>query len=62
MEKSIKGNVDAVRGRIGDAARKVGRDPVEVTLLAATKNRNAEMVQEAISAGVRVFGENRVQE
>lgn len=62
MEKSIKGNVDAVRGRIGDAIRKAGRDPVEVTLLAATKNRSAEMVQEAISAGVRVFGENRVQE
>ena len=62
MEKSIKGNVDAVRARINVAARKAGRDALGVTLLAATKNRSVELVEEAISAGVRVFGENRVQE
>ncbi|MBK5091970.1 MAG: YggS family pyridoxal phosphate-dependent enzyme [Actinobacteria bacterium] len=62
MEKSIKSNVDAVRGRIGAAALRAGREPGEVTLLAATKNRSAEQVLEAVDAGVTVFGENRVQE
>jgi hypothetical protein len=62
MEKSIKGNVSAIRERIDGAARKTGRDAAGVTLLAAVKNRSAEMVREAISAGVRSFGENRVQE
>ena len=62
MKKSIKSNVDAVRGRIEDAALRGGREPGEVTLLAATKNRSAEQVLEAVDAGVTVFGENRVQE
>jgi pyridoxal phosphate enzyme (YggS family) len=62
MDKSIKGNVDYLRNRISVACRKVGRDAADVTLLAATKNRSAEMVNEAVSAGVKVFGENRAQE
>ena len=52
----------AVRARIGGAARKAGREPEDVRLLAATKNRSPEQVLEAIAAGVKVFGENRVQE
>jgi pyridoxal phosphate enzyme (YggS family) len=62
MEKSIKSNVDGVKARIEAAAERAGREPGEVTLLAATKNRNAKQVLEAADAGVLVFGENRAQE
>ncbi len=48
--------------RIESAATRVGRDPGSVTLLAATKNRSPEEVIDAAGAGVRVAGENRVQE
>src|SRR5450756_1895804 len=61
-DRSIKSNVCAVRARIEDAARKAGREPEDVRLLVATKNRSPEQVLEAIAADVKVFGENRVQE
>ena len=62
MEKSIKSNVDSVKARIEAAALKTGRVPGEVKLLAATKNRSTGLILEAFDAGVKVFGENRVQE
>ena len=62
MEKHIKDNVREVASRIEAAASRAGRDPGDVLLLAATKNRTPEEVQEAVKAGVNVAGENRVQE
>ena len=62
MGKSILENVSELRSRIGMAAEKAGRDPGAVTLLGATKNRGAGEILEAAGAGVRVVGENRVQE
>ena len=59
---SIGENVEKVRQEICRAAEKAGRDPAEVVLCAATKMNDAQAVQEAIRAGVRVCGENRVQE
>ena len=59
---SIGENVEKVLAQIADAARSVSREPGEVTLCAATKMNDAQAVQEAIRAGVRVCGENRVQE
>ena len=52
----------AVRDRIAAAARAVGRDAASVTLVAVSKTHDATAVSAAISAGQRVFGENRVQE
>jgi hypothetical protein len=52
----------AVRDRIAAAARAVGRDAAEVTLVAVSKTHDAAAVSAAIAAGQRVFGENRVQE
>lgn len=52
----------AIRARISDAARKAGRDPAEVTLVAVSKTFGAEDIVPLIEAGQRVFGENRVQE
>ncbi|MGI5978189.1 MAG: YggS family pyridoxal phosphate-dependent enzyme [Oscillospiraceae bacterium] len=59
---SITENVKTVQSRVAAAARAAGRDPAEITLVAATKMNDAEKVREAIAAGIRVCGENRVQE
>ena len=59
---SIGENVEKVLEQIAAAARAASREPGEVTLCAATKMNDARAVREAIGAGVRVCGENRVQE
>jgi PLP dependent protein len=59
---SITQNVADVRWRIAAAARRVGRNPPEVTLMAVSKTFAPEHIREAYAAGLRVFGENRVQE
>jgi pyridoxal phosphate enzyme (YggS family) len=51
-----------VRDRIGSAARQSGRNSEEITLMAVSKTFPAEKIREAHAAGLRVFGENRVQE
>lgn len=55
-------NIGIIRERIERAAKHVGREPREVTLLAATKSVDVKRMQEAVKAGVTVFGENYVQE
>ena len=55
-------NIKAVQERIATAARIAGRDPASVTLCAATKTQSDETVRSAIAAGIRICGENRVQE
>ena len=59
---SIADNLTALRARISAAARRAGRDSDDVTLMAVTKTVAAERIVEAFAAGVRLFGENRVQE
>jgi pyridoxal phosphate enzyme (YggS family) len=59
---SISENVSKVRDRIATAARRSGRPPEEITLMAVSKTQPAERIREAYKAGLIVFGENRVQE
>ena len=59
---SIEENVEKVLEEIAAAARAAGREPGEITLCAATKMNDAQAVRRAIAAGVRICGENRVQE
>jgi pyridoxal phosphate enzyme (YggS family) len=59
---AIADNVAEVRERIEAAARRAGRRSGEVTLMAVTKTFPPEAIREAYQAGIRVFGENRVQE
>ena len=59
---SIAENVAKILSDIERAAIAAGRDPKEITLCAATKMNDAQRVREAIAAGVRCCGENRVQE
>lgn len=58
----ITENLEQVRKNIQDACRSVGRDPEEVTLIAVSKTKPVELLQEAYQAGARDFGENKVQE
>lgn len=51
-----------IRAELDRAARLAGRDPASVTLVAATKTQTEQRIRQAIAAGVRVCGENRVQE
>src|SRR4051812_28167512 len=51
-----------VRREIADACGDAGRDPASVTLVAVSKTFDAEDIMPVITAGQRVFGENRVQE
>ena len=60
--RAIDDNLQAVRGRIARAAAAAGRDPGSVTLLAVTKTQPAALVEQALAAGQRAFGENYVQE
>ena len=59
---SLAEKIRQVEENIAAAAREVGRDPSEITLVAATKVQTSETIREAIAAGVKVCGENRVQE
>ncbi len=59
---SIADNVARIRAEMAAAARAAGKDPAEITLVAASKMNDADRVREAIAAGVDVCGENRVQE
>lgn len=59
---SIGENVAAVRERIEIAARKAGRSAADIGLMAVTKTHPPETIHEAYAAGLRLFGENRVQE
>ena len=58
----IAENLDEVRARIADAARRAGRNPSSVTLIAVSKTFDADHVRAAWQAGQRDFGENKVQE
>jgi len=58
----VAANLAAVASRMAEAARAAGRDPAAVTLVAVSKTQGPERVEQAIAAGQRVFGENRVQE
>ena len=59
---SIAQNVAKIFSDIESAAIAAGRNPKEITLCAATKMNDASAVREAIQAGIRCCGENRVQE
>ncbi|WP_312941179.1 YggS family pyridoxal phosphate-dependent enzyme [Oscillibacter sp.] len=59
---SIGENVARIRAEIAAAAKAVGRDPAEITLVGASKMNDAAACREAIAAGIDALGENRVQE
>jgi PLP dependent protein len=59
---AIKENLLRVMERMEKAARKAGRDPTEIKLVAVSKTVEAARIKEAIKAGVSILGENYIQE
>jgi pyridoxal phosphate enzyme (YggS family) len=59
---ALSERIEAVRGRIEACALRCNRAPNEITLVAVSKTHPAEVIREAIAAGVTDLGENRVQE
>jgi PLP dependent protein len=62
MSEIIWKNLHRVRECIARAADRVGRNPDEITLIGVSKTQPAEAIEIAYEAGIRHFGENRVQE
>jgi pyridoxal phosphate enzyme (YggS family) len=60
--EGVRERIEQVRRRIAEAAGRSGRDPNDVQLVAVTKSVAVSQIREALDAGLKVFGENRVQE
>ena len=58
----VSENIARIKDRIAVAAQRAGRAPNEIALMAVTKTFPPELIREAYEAGLRLFGENRVQE
>ncbi len=58
----VEHNIRGVQRRIVRAAEKAGRSPAEITAIAVTKTIEPSYIQEAFQAGIRHFGESKVQE
>ena len=58
----LQENLTRIRSRIDQACERSGRQPDSVRLMAVSKNQSPERVAEAASAGLTLFGENRIQE
>lgn len=58
----VAAQLQAVRARIAEAARRVGRPPDAIRLICVTKSATVDQVREAVAAGATELGENRVQE
>lgn len=61
-EQAVRDNLAKIQARIAEAAKKAGRQREDVTLIGVSKTQPADAIRVAYEAGVRHFGENRVQE
>jgi hypothetical protein len=61
-QASVRENLNRIQERIALAAKRAGRSAEEITLIGVSKTHPADAIREAFEAGVRHFGENRVQE
>ena len=62
METDIQTNISMIQQRIAAAAARAGRDPGGIQLMAVSKTVPPERIREAMAAGLKLFGENYVQE
>ncbi len=62
FREQIADNIAEIRRRISEAAKRAGRNPNDIVLMGVTKTQPAERIIAAYEAGLRCFGENRVQE
>ena len=59
---SIGENVKRVKFEVEDTCAKLGKDPAIIQIMGVSKTKTAQDVEQAIKAGITLFGENRVQE
>ena len=59
---SIPENIAELQSKIAQSAKRAGRSPSDIALMAVTKTHPPERIREAYESGLRLFGENRVQE
>jgi pyridoxal phosphate enzyme (YggS family) len=62
IEKDVRGNISRVRATINQAAYDSGRNPSSISLIGVSKQQPDDRIEAALKAGLRAFGENRVQE
>ena len=62
VDVSLAGRIAAVQAQVADAALAAGRRPADISVVAVSKTMPRAAVDEAVAAGLRHFGENRVQE
>jgi len=58
----VKENYKYIKQQVDETARNCGRDPEDITLIAVSKTKPLENIEELITIGVKDFGENKVQE
>ena len=58
---NLLGNIKRVRNRLENAASKCKRSSKDITLLAVSKTRSAQMIRQAVEYGIHSFGENYLQ-
>jgi PLP dependent protein len=62
MNETVAKNIAWIREEVAEAALRAGRDPSAVRLMAVTKTVDDDRIREAVAAGIRLIGENYVQE
>jgi hypothetical protein len=62
MNGSVERNIAQIREEVAEAALRKGRDPSSIRLMAVTKTVDDERIREAVAVGIRLIGENYVQE
>jgi len=60
--EAVRQNIEKLRLKIEDAAQKSGRSPEDIQIVAVTKTVQPETIQVAVDCGIKILGENRVQE
>ena len=58
----VTDNLKKVIERMENAAKRAGRNPEDITLIAVSKTKPVELIKQVYDAGIREFGENKVQE
>ncbi len=59
---SLLDNYNKIQESVVESALKCGRNPDEIRIISVSKTFSSHLVQEAINSGIRIFGENRIQE
>ena len=60
--EAISKNWENLQERLAQAAQRADRDPREITVVGVTKTRTPAEIEAALASGIKIVGENRIQE